>query len=75
MKQSSRAWLTRFSSTLTRLKYTQGQTKHIIFVKKGKARKKVILIVYVDDIMLTGDDNAEIHGLKNQLKEELKLEI
>ena len=40
LKQSPRSWFTRFSSTLTRLKYTQGQTDHIIFVKKWENGKK-----------------------------------
>ena len=69
MKQSPRAWFTRFSSTLTQLKYTQGQADHTIFDKKGKNGKNTIFIVYVDDIILTGDDNVEIHKLKSQLKE------
>ena len=73
MKQSPRAWFTRFSPTLTRLKYIQGQADHTIFVKKGENGKKVILIVYVDDIILPSDDNVEIHKLKNQLKEEFEV--
>ena len=73
LKQSPRAWFTRFSSTLTRLEYTQGQADHTIFVKKGENGKKVIFIVYVDDIILTSDDNVEIHRLKSQRKEEFEV--
>ena len=73
LKQSPRAWFTRFSSTLTRLKYTQGQADHTIFVNKRQNGKKAVLIVYVDDIILPGDDNVEIYRLKNQLKEEFEV--
>ena len=73
LKQYPRVRFTRFSSTPTRLKYTQGQAYHTIFVKKGETGKKAIILVYVDDIILTGDDNVEIQRLKNQLKEEFEV--
>lgn len=40
------------------------QLSHTLFVKKGSQGKKSILIVYVDDIILTGDDVDEIKRLK-----------
>ncbi|RVW40091.1 Retrovirus-related Pol polyprotein from transposon RE1 [Vitis vinifera] len=39
-----------------KLGYKQGQADHTLFVKKSHAGKMVILIVYVDDIILSGND-------------------
>ena len=39
----------------------------VIFIKHGKEGKVAILIVYVDDIVVTGNDVAEIQNLKKHL--------
>ena len=38
-----------------------------------KDRKVAILIIYVDDIILTGDDDAELEGLKKKLVDDFKI--
>ncbi|KAA0064803.1 reverse transcriptase [Cucumis melo var. makuwa] len=38
--------------------YSQGHSDHTIFTKVFKTRKIAVLIVYVDDIVLSGDDQA-----------------
>ena len=60
LKQSPRAWLKRFSDTLYQLGYKQGQANHTLFTKIGNDGRKTILIVYVDDIIITGDNQQEI---------------
>lgn len=40
-----------------------------MFYKHSKEGKITILIVYVDDIILTGDDSAELKRLKERLVE------
>ena len=56
LKQSPRAWFKKFSITLNRLGYKQGQADHILFIKLIGNEKKAILIVYVNDIIVTRDD-------------------
>lgn len=53
--------------------YTQYQSDHILFVKNSVIGKRVILIVYVDDIILTGDHNEEISKLKDFLAKEFEV--
>ncbi|KAH9792323.1 hypothetical protein KPL71_004074 [Citrus sinensis] len=40
--------------------YSQGQSDHTMFVKHTDGGKMVVLIVYVDDIILTGNDGDEM---------------
>ena len=57
LKQSPRALFKRFSNTLYKLGYTQGQADHTLFTKIGRDGKRTILIVYVDDIIITEDNH------------------
>ncbi|XP_072054409.1 uncharacterized mitochondrial protein AtMg00810-like [Arachis hypogaea] len=49
------------------LGYTQSQADHTLFYKYSAVNKTAILIVYVDDIILTGDDSLELKDLKEKL--------
>ncbi|XP_072088069.1 uncharacterized mitochondrial protein AtMg00810-like [Arachis hypogaea] len=49
------------------LSYTQSHAEHTFFYKHSVANKTDILIVYVDDIILTGDDFLELKDLKEKL--------
>ncbi|XP_016719155.1 uncharacterized mitochondrial protein AtMg00810-like [Gossypium hirsutum] len=53
--------------------YTQGQADHTMFYNHSKGGKCCILIVYVDDIILTGDDSSKIESLKEFLSAEFEL--
>ncbi|RVW26631.1 Retrovirus-related Pol polyprotein from transposon RE1 [Vitis vinifera] len=73
LKQSPRAWFDRFTKAVLKLGYKQGQTDHTLFVKKSHAGKMAILIVYVDDIILSGNDMEELQNLKKYLSEEFEV--
>lgn len=66
LKQSPRAWFERFTKVLKRQGFSQGQSDHIMFYKHRK-EKMTVLAVYVNDIVLTGDDTAEIDHIKTAL--------
>ena len=67
LKQSPRAWFGKFSSTLLAAGYSQSEGDHTLFFKRGQDSKIAILIVYVDDIIVTGNDPEEIRNLKRHL--------
>ena len=67
LKQSPRAWFDKFAKLVVKHGYTQSQADHTLFFKFSPTRKLAILIVYVDDIILTGDDTEEISDLKSLL--------
>jgi len=64
LKQSPRAWFERFGSVVKRHGFTQSQADHTMFFKHSREGKIAILIVYVDDIIMPGDDIGEISDLK-----------
>jgi hypothetical protein len=67
LKQSPRAWLEKFTRFVKSQGYTQGQGDHTMFIRHSHDGKIAILIVYVDDIILTGDDVLEMNQLKTSL--------
>ena len=73
LKQSPRAWFDRFARTVTANGYQQCQADHTLFVKHQSGGKMAILIVYVNDIILTGDDSEEILSLKRLLATEFEI--
>lgn len=58
LKQSPQAWFKRFSSTMKEFGYKQSNSDHTLFIKH-KGGKVTTLIIYVDDIVLLGDDLEE----------------
>ena len=56
LKQSPRAWFERFGKAVKRLGYDQSQADHTMFYRHSKEGKITVLIIYVDDIILTGSD-------------------
>ena len=64
LKQSPKAW---FGTVVIELGFFQSQAYHTLFYKHSTNSKIVILIVYVDDIILKGDDSLELKGLKEKL--------
>ena len=67
LKQSPRAWFELFGKVVMSHGYYQSQADHTIFFKFSKKGKITILIVYIDDIILTGDDSIELERLNKVL--------
>lgn len=72
LKQSPRAWFDRFRQAMLKMGYSQSNADHTLFFKCGM-NKISILIVYVDDIVITGDDIEEITRLKSHLAKEFEV--
>ncbi|KAL0533130.1 hypothetical protein IC582_030345 [Cucumis melo] len=73
LKQSPRAWFDRFTTFVKSQRYSQGHSDHTLFTKASKTGKIAILIVHVDDIVLTGDDQTEISQLKKRMGDEFEI--
>ena len=73
LKQSPRAWFDKFTKFVKKLGFIQGQANHTLFFKHSTTSRIAILIVYVDDIILTRDDNEEREELKKTLENEFEI--
>ncbi|KAL6318191.1 hypothetical protein AAG906_035696 [Vitis piasezkii] len=62
-----------FALVINNQGYQQGQTNHTMFFKQSNDGRMTILIVYIDDIILIGDDKGEVERLKKVLAIEFEL--
>ena len=74
LKQSPRAWFDRFSQVVKQQGYIQIHADHTLFTRFSHGKISV-LIVYVDDILITGDDLEELMRLKIRLSHEFEIKV
>ncbi|RVX09853.1 Retrovirus-related Pol polyprotein from transposon RE1 [Vitis vinifera] len=72
LKQSPRAWFGRFTKSMRVFGYRQTNSDHTLFLKKQHG-KITTLIVYVDDMIVTGNDLEERKALQNYLSREFEM--
>ena len=72
LKQSPRAWFGRFSLSMKKKGFRQSNSDHTLFLKNQNG-KVTALIIYVDDMIITGDDNEEIIELQEHLAKEFEM--
>ena len=68
LKQAPQAWFAKFSSTISRLGYMTSHYDSALFLchtDKGT----ILLLLYVDDMIITGDDLNDIQELKDFLSQ------
>ena len=53
--------------------YKQSQGDHTLFIKHSSVGGVTALLVYVDDIIVTGNDEKEKHELKQKLVKEFEI--
>ncbi|RVW28677.1 Retrovirus-related Pol polyprotein from transposon RE1 [Vitis vinifera] len=70
LKQSLRAWFGRFAKVMKESGYKQSQGDHTLFIKHSATEGIIALLVYVDDIIVIGNDEREKHEVKQRLATE-----
>jgi hypothetical protein len=73
LKQFPRAWFERFFRAMRRFGYKLSQADHTLFIKHSSQGKVTALIMYVDDIVLIGNDDGEMQNLKHRLGNEFEI--
>ena len=66
LKQSPRAWFGKFTNVMKSFNYNQCNQDHTLFYKPNNDNKIVLVLVYVDDIIVTGNDEEELSNLKEK---------
>ncbi|PRQ31135.1 putative RNA-directed DNA polymerase [Rosa chinensis] len=69
---SPRVWFGRFTQCMRCFGYKQSNSDHTLFLKHQKG-KVTVLIIYVDDMVITGDDLVEIGSLQKKLASEFEM--
>ena len=73
LKQSPGAWFGRLTRTMKMLGFLQAQCDHTLFYKRSSSGGVTILLVYVDDMIVTGNNLLGIDQLQDQLKKEFEI--
>ncbi|XP_031267559.1 uncharacterized protein LOC116125995 [Pistacia vera] len=66
LKQASRQWNEKFTKALTSNGFLQSEHDYAFFLKR-KGNSFIALIIYIDDILITGNDEVAIKSLKEHL--------
>ncbi|CAL2260165.1 unnamed protein product [Prunus armeniaca] len=74
LKKPLRVWFRRFAASMKKFGYVQSNSNHTLFLKRHKS-KLTALIIYVDDIIVTGDDKAEMKNLQKYLAFEFDMNL
>jgi hypothetical protein len=67
LKQSPRAWFGRFSEVIQEFGMKKSKCDHSVFYQQSEVAL-ILLVVYVDDIVITGSDSKGISALKSFLQ-------
>ena len=71
-KQIPRAWFEKFSLVVAQQGFTSSPHDTAVFVRRSFASITLILL-YVDDMIITGDDSVGIHSLQHFLSQHFEM--
>ena len=72
LKQAPRAWFAKFSSTIFRLGYTTSSYDFALFLRRTD-KDIILLLLYVDNMIIIGDDLNDIQELKDFLSQQFEM--
>ncbi|GJV02811.1 retrovirus-related pol polyprotein from transposon TNT 1-94 [Tanacetum coccineum] len=72
LKQAPRQWFAKLSSALLSFGYQQSKADYSLFTKKN-AEGFTAILVYVNDLIITGNDTSQIELLKIQLRSQFHM--
>lgn len=72
LKQTSRQWNHKLTQTIIKFGYEQSKNDYYMFTER-KCDKIVVFLVYVDNIMIAGNDQALVNELKVVLSNNFKI--
>jgi hypothetical protein len=72
LRQAPRAWNMKLDAVLVTLGFKQSASEHAVYVR-GEAESRLLLGVYVDDLVVTGACTGAIDSFKHEVCERFKM--
>ncbi|PRQ18578.1 putative RNA-directed DNA polymerase [Rosa chinensis] len=72
LKQASRQWFSRFSEVIRSAGFVQSRADYSLFTRR-QGKSFTVLLIYVDDILITGNDPVSIADVKKFLHKTFRL--
>ncbi|PNX81311.1 copia-type polyprotein [Trifolium pratense] len=73
LKQAPRAWYSKIESYFVSENFKNCPHEHTLFVKQGNNQKILIVSIYVDDLIYTGNDTAMMNEFKASMKDKFAM--
>lgn len=74
LKQAPRACYSRIEAYFLKEGFTRCNYEHTLFVKSGKEGKGILIVsLYVDDLIFTGNDTCMFEKFKSPMKDEFEM--
>jgi len=67
LRQAPRAWNVKLDATLLSLGFRRSENEHGVYTR-GRGQKRLIVGIYVDDLIITGGDVDELQAFKDDMK-------
>ena len=68
LKQAPRQWYRKFDAFMGEHRFAKTESDHCVYVKRYAEGDFLILLLYVDDMLIVGQDKKRIEALKSDLK-------
>ncbi|CAL2244033.1 unnamed protein product [Prunus armeniaca] len=73
LKQAPRAWYSEIDGYFAECGFTKSQSEATLYVKARGAENILIVSIYVDDIVYTGNDHEMLEDFKKDMKEKYEM--
>ncbi|GAA0166350.1 transmembrane signal receptor [Lithospermum erythrorhizon] len=73
LKQAPRAWYSRIEAHLANVGFQRCNSEQTLFTKRGNNNKIVVVSLYVDDLIYTGDDELILKQFKSSMMSEFEM--
>jgi len=73
LKQAPRAWYSRIEAYFIKEGFERCNCEHTLFIKRGDGGKILIVSLYVDDLIFTGNNESMFVKFKNSMKLEFDM--
>ena len=73
LKQALRQWYKKFDAFMAAYDFKRKKSDHCVFIKRYASGDFLILLLYVDDMLIVGQDRIKIVALKKDLSKSLAM--